>query len=148
MKLDEIYELWSEDSYIDPTELSKESLHTSKLHHKYMKIYSSERMILLKLESEMKILKKEKFEFFTMGPTKETQEKGWILPPKGTIVKIEVPMYIDADKDIIDMSLRIGYQKEKVDTVESILKNLHNRGYAVKNAIDWHKFINGSNNGG
>jgi hypothetical protein len=143
MKLEDIYDLWSEDCVIDPTELKTESLNTSKLHNKYMKIYSSERLMLLKMESEMKVLKKEKFIFYVEGPSKESQEKGWIVPAKGMILKTEIPMYLEADNDIIAMSLRIGYQKEKVDTVESILKNLHNRGFAIKNAIEWHKFNNG-----
>ena len=64
MNIDEIYDMWSIDSEIDPTELSQESINTSKLHHKYLKIYHTEKLHLLKFEADMKILKKEKYEFY------------------------------------------------------------------------------------
>jgi len=53
-------------------------------------------------------------------------------------------MYMEADKDIINQSLKIGYQQEKVELLESILKSLNTRGYNIKSAIDWIKFTSGS----
>lgn len=143
MKLDELYDMWSEDSEIDATELADESLKISKLHNKYMRIYSDERIVLLRLQADMKILKKEKYEFYADGPTKETVAKGWTLPAKGTIIKSEIATYLEADQDIIDLSLRIGYQSQKIEFIESVIKSLNNRGYNIRAAIDWHKFTNG-----
>ena len=62
---------------------------------------------------------------------------------KGMILKQEVQWYMDADKDIIDVSLKIGIQQEKIEMLTSIVQTLNNRGYQIKNAIDWLKFING-----
>ena len=59
------------------------------------------------------------------------------------ILKTDVPMYMEADKEIIDISLKIGLQQEKVEFLESIIKSLNNRGYNIKAAIDWQRFING-----
>ena len=59
------------------------------------------------------------------------------------ILKQEVQWYMDADKDIIDVSLKIGIQQEKIEMLTSIVQTLNNRGYQIKNAIDWLKFING-----
>ena len=89
MKLDELYEMWAKDCEIDPTELAKESIKIAQLHNRYLRIYSDERIILLRLHADMKILKKEKHTFYLDGPTKETVAKGWILPPKGTISTLE-----------------------------------------------------------
>lgn len=144
MKLEDIFEVWKEDSNIDRTELGEESLKLPKLHHKYMKMYSREKLILHKLDTEMKSLKLDKYEFYTQGPNEETQAKGWKIPAKGLILKSDIPMYMDADRDIINMSLKIGYQKEKVELLESIIKNITNRGFAIKNAIDWAKFQMGN----
>lgn len=143
MKLDDLYDMWSEDSEIDATELADESLKISKLHNKYMRIYSDERIVLLRLQADMKILKKEKYEFYADGPTKETVAKGWTLPPKGTIIKSEIATYLEADQDIIDLSLRIGYQSQKIEFIESVVKSLNNRGYNIRAAIDFIKFTNG-----
>jgi hypothetical protein len=53
-------------------------------------------------------------------------------------------MYIEADEDIIKLSLKIGVQQEKIDFLESIIKTIINRGYNIKSAIEFIKFTNGS----
>jgi len=143
MKIEEIYELWEKDSQIDRTELGDEAIKIPKLHNKYYQLYTAERMLLRKFESDMKQLKLSKHEFYTMGPTEESQEKGWKLPPRGMILKSDIHMYMDADQDIINMSLKIGLQQEKVELLESIIKSLTNRGFQIKSAIEWTKFTMG-----
>jgi len=59
------------------------------------------------------------------------------------ILKADLPMYMEADKDIIELNLRIGYQLEKIELLENIIKTISNRGFQIKNAIDWNKFIQG-----
>jgi hypothetical protein len=144
MKLESIYEEWSKDSEIDMTELGNEAIKIPKLHHKYFQMYSSEKLLLRKYEAEMKTLKLAKYEFYTQGPSKETNEKGWELPARGMILKQEMPMYLEADQEIISLSLRIGMQQEKVELLESIIKSLTNRGFQIKSAIDWNKFTMGA----
>ena len=144
MKLEAIYEEWSKDSEIDMTDLGNEAIKIPKLHHKYFQVYSSEKLLLRKYEAEMKTLKLSKYEFYTQGPSKETQEKGWVLPSRGMILKQEMPMYLEGDQDIINLSLRIGMQQEKVELLESIIKSLTNRGFQIKSAIDWNKFTMGA----
>lgn len=144
MKIEEIFEHWNEDSQIDRTELGDESLKIPKLHHKYYQIYVNERMLLRKFEHELKQLKLEKYEFFSQGPNEETQAKGWKLPAKGIILKSDIPMYMDADSDIIQICLKIGLQQEKIEFLDSIIRSLNNRGYNIKSAIDWQKFTMGA----
>ena len=144
MTLDEIMEMWSKDCDIDRTELAEESLRIPQLHSKYYKMYPQERLRLKKLESEFKVLKLEKHEFYTQGPSQESRDRGWELPARGLILKADVPMYMEADPHLIELSLKVGYQQEKVEYLESAIKSLLNRGYAIKNAIDWHRFTNGA----
>lgn len=143
MKLDEIQELWNTDVEISEHELDSESLKIPKLHSKYYNIYTKEKLLLYKLESELKFLKLEKYEFYSQGHTKETMEKGWIMPAKGVIIKSEIPIYMEGDKDIIDLNLRIAVQKEKTEFLESIIKSLNNRGFQIKSAIDFMKWKSG-----
>ena len=144
MKVEEILESWKEDSVIDKTELGDEAMKIAKLHHKYYQILINERCILRSFESDMKKLKLAKYEFYTQGPDEETKQKGWKLPAKGLILKADIPMYMDADEDIVKLSLRIGLQQEKIDLLESIIKTVMNRGYNLKVALEWQRFINGS----
>lgn len=143
MKLEEIQENWARDSQIDITNLAEESIKTPRLHSKYLELYSTERLALRKLEADAKRLKLAKHEFFTMGPTDETRKARWRHPPRGMILKQEVSVYMDADDDIVALNLKIALQQEKVDTIESILRMITNRGFAIKNAIDFQKWSMG-----
>jgi len=143
MKLEEIFEMWSVDSDIDRTELGKEALKISKMHYKYYRLFSNERLLLKKMESEHKQLYKDKSEWFNgiMEPGR-LKELGW-EPNYLKIMKSELPMHIDSDKDIIKSNLRIALQQEKVDVLESIIKSLNGRGFNIKAAIDYEKFKTG-----
>ena len=144
MNVDEILEHWQTDTKIDKTELGEEALNIPKLHHKYYQIFVKEKMILRKHEADMRQLKLDKYEFLTQGPNEETKDKGWKLPPKGMVLKGDIPMYLEADQDIINLSLKIGYQQEKIELLDSIIKSIMNRNFIIKNAIDWQKFTMGA----
>lgn len=144
MNIEQIVDEWSKDTKIDQTDLAAESVKIPSLHNKYVKILFNEKLRLRKLEADFKVLKREKYEFYSQGPSKETEDKGWKLPPRGVILKTDVPMYLDSDEDIISLSLKIGYSKEKIDLLEEIIKSINNRGYNIRSAIDWHKFTMGN----
>lgn len=140
MTLDEIFDEWREDGNINRTEVGNAALDIVKLHQKYYKYLSREKLLQKKLEAEMKALKLDKYEFYTDGPTQEQIEKGWKLPAKGKILRSDVNMYLDADSDIIQLNLKIAYQNEKIDALESIVKTISNMGFHIKSYIEWEKF--------
>ena len=143
MTLEEIFENWANDSVIDKAELDNESLNTPILHSKYLKLYSLERLSLQRLEAEYKILYKLKSEYFAGTLDIDTiRERGWEQNPK-MILKSDINMHIDADKEIQKLALKIGLQREKISTLDSILKTIGNRGFQIKNAIDWNRLMNG-----
>lgn len=144
MKIDDIFKKWDKDSKIDPSKIDIEALKMSELHNDYMKILINERLLLKKYETQYKTLKLDKQEFYLMGPTKETKDKGWELPPSGRVLKSDLGPYLDADKDLINLVLKIGVQKEKISLLESIINTINNRGFAIKNYIDWNKFQAGA----
>ena len=139
MKLDDILSLWQDDCKIDPTDLGNESLSTSQLHHKYLKMHSGENILLRKKKEDLKRLKLDKAEFYFQGPHEQTP-KHWKLPAIGRIIKSEIPTYVEADEDIIHATLDLALQQEKVDVLESIIKVITNRGWQISNAINWFKF--------
>lgn len=143
MKLEKIQEFWTEDCEIDRTDLGNESLKISKLHDKYYKMFINEKLILRKYQSDLKELRLSKYEFYTQGPTKEQLDLGWKLPPVGRIMKADVSSYIEADNEIVKLSLKIGLQQEKVEFLDSIIKSLNSRSFNIKNAIEWTKFTQG-----
>lgn len=143
MKLEEIQLLWEQDSKIDRTELGEESLRIPQLHSKYFKLFSSERLLLRKLEDDYNKLFVLKSEYYNGSICEEDlKANGW-EPFMLKILKSDIPTYMRADNDISKLQLRIDMQNEKVDFLESIIKNLPARGYQIKSAIDWIKFTNG-----
>jgi hypothetical protein len=53
-------------------------------------------------------------------------------------------MYLEADSDLIELSLKIGLQQEKVELLQNIIKSLTNRGFNIKSAIDFIRFQSGA----
>ena len=138
--LDDYFDLWAEDSKIDRTELGEESIKIPQLHHKYYKMYSLERLNLVKLQEEMKILKKDKVEYYTGTMAEEDlKERGW-QPNPLRILKTDIPVHMEADKDFVDLNLKLAYNKEKVEFLEAVVKTLNIRSYQINNAINWEKF--------
>lgn len=140
MKLDEILDMWSVDCNVDRTELGDEALKIPKLHSKYLRHYSEERLLLRRLEEEKRELIKLKHDYYRgVLSEDELKSNGW-EPFRLSVLKSDIPMHIDADYDIVRMNLKIAMQNEKVDTLESIIKSISNRGYLIKSAIDFEKF--------
>lgn len=140
MKLDEIHALWSQDCEISRIELGEEALKIPKLHSKYLRMFSDERMLLRKLEEDRSTLKLLKIDYYRgVLPEEDLRANGW-EPFRLSVLKSDIPMYLDADQDIIKINLKISVQQEKVDTLEAIIKSISNRGYLIKSAIDWERF--------
>ena len=138
--LDDYFDLWAEDSKIDRTELGEESIKIPQLHHKYYKMYSLERLNLVKLQEQMKMLKKDKIEYYTGTMAEEDlKERGWEPNPL-RILKSDIPVHMEADKDFVDLNLKLAYNKEKVEFLEAVIKTLNLRSYQINNAINWEKF--------
>lgn len=143
MTLEEIFENWSEDSRISKTDLDDESLKIPLLHSKYLKFYTAERMNLMRLEAQYKTLFKLKSEYFSGSLDMDTiKENGWEPNPR-LILKGDLNMHIEADAEIQKLSLKIGLQREKVSTLDSIIKTITNRGFQISNAINYMKLMNG-----
>jgi hypothetical protein len=140
MKLELIQQQWEEDTRLDRSELGEEALRIPKLHSKYYNIYSDERMTLRALERSFRNLKTIKYEYYNGTISQEQlNAQGW-EPFQLRILKSDIPMYLESDKELQDLQARIDLQSEKVEFVESIIKTLPARGFNIKAAIDWERF--------
>ena len=144
MTIEELYEMWANDSEIDQTNVSGESANIPKLHNKYFKIYVDEGLRLKKQKADYKMLVKLKGEYYRGElDIAELQQYGW-EPQALKILRADIPTYIEADKDVINSSLKIGLQEEKVKYLESIIKMISNRGFQLKTIVDWERFRTGA----
>ena len=144
MKLEDLYNEWAKDGAIDIVDISRNSADIPKLHNKYFRWYSEEGLRLKKLKSDYKVLTKLKTDYYngTLDST-ELKEHGW--PPQPLkILRADIPIYLESDKDIINASLKIGLQEAIVEYLESIIKQINHRNFILKNIIDWEKFRTGA----
>jgi hypothetical protein len=144
MKLEEIQLLWERDAQIDRTELGEESLRIPQLHSKYFKIFSQERLLFRKMEADFKQLYKNKYEWYNGSISEESLKEHEWEPNPLKILRTDIPMHLEADKDLQSLSLKMEMQKEKVEFVEAVIKSLTTRGFQIKSAIDWERFKMGA----
>ena len=143
MKVQEILDKWKIDSRVDASDLTAEAARIYQLHADYLDLWTNERLILKKLELQEKLLKLEKHEFLLQGPSPETKEKGWEYPVSGKVMRQDVDLYRDADKQYQDICSKIELQKAKVDTLEMILKAIGNRNFIINGMIKREVFMGG-----
>ena len=138
MNLEALQEQWRTDSVIDPDKYGEESVRIPQLHMRYMEFYNTFSLMKKDRESEMRSLFKEKWIYYK-GKAPANVYKDTPFDLKLTDKK-EVEMFISADDDVIKLQLKIDYIEQLLIFLDSILRQLSNRNYQIKNAIDWEKF--------
>ena len=140
MTLDEIFEQWGIDAHVDRLNLGDASLDAAKLHHKYYRMLSNERLRLKKMEADFAELMQDKKSWCSGELTsEELKSRGWNQQLK-KMLKSEVDEFLKADKDVIAFTLKMAMQKEKTEVLDSIIKTIANRSFHINNAISWEKF--------
>tara|TARA_R100001015_G_C4628210_1_gene188258 strand:+ start:947 stop:1381 length:435 start_codon:yes stop_codon:yes gene_type:complete len=144
MNLDEIRRNVSKDITMDKTELDMESMKTPQLHNKYLIMYTDEKLVLGKLESDYKKLRKNKWLYYTGKMSQEELDYlGW-EPFALSLLKTDIDRFIESDDEIILHENKILLQKEKVEYLKSVVGIVTNRQWLIRSTIDWIKFTQGS----
>ena len=141
--IEDIISLWREDSKLDDTELDLESLKIPNLHAKYLKLLAENKVKLKALRVKQKQLYNTLYNYYK-GDMNNKEDLAILKrqPWPKTVLKQDMPMYIDADDDMVKLSAKIGMQEEVVGVCEEILKSINTRGFTIKNAIDWRRLTN------
>lgn len=136
MTYEELQAIAENDMKLEKDNLDIESLKIPELQHKYLKFFSSYNLLAKKADSNYKILYRKKWEFYSGKD--ETP-----FPLK--ILKQDISIYLDSDEELIEAKNKLEYYKDILSFLEGVLKSLNNRGFQIKNAIDWKKFTEGLN---
>lgn len=140
MNLDEIEKLWNDDSYIDPDNLHLESIKIPSLHSKYFNIYNNLSLLKKKEENNFLDLQQQKWLYYSGKADPEVYKEN---PFDHRVMKSDLDRYLSADEDLIRSNTKIEYYNIMLKFLESILKNIENRSFQIKNSIDYMKFIGG-----
>ena len=140
MKLEDIQTSISEDSNLDSTELGKESLRIPNLISKYLNLRSKENILLKQLESNQAIDFKKRWEFYLgKAPPKDYKDE----PFDHKVLRSDIEIYLKADKVLQEWDNKILMQRSKIDIIDQFVKELGQRGWNIKNSIEWIKLMNG-----
>ena len=141
MDLEKLQEQADKDLKINDTELDLESLKTPQLHNQYMKYLTKYKLMLSRAETEYSILKKEKWEYYTgKADASVYAEKPFDLK----ILRTDIDKYLDSDIDLQKQKQKVDYLSTTVDFLDRTIRQIANRGFTIKNAIDWRKFTSGA----
>jgi hypothetical protein len=145
--LNDILTMWKKDSVIDEICLDEETLKSSKLHAKYLELFSMAKLVLKKREMELQSMKKDKWLYYNGKMTKEDMDsRKWEYDPFDGMtkpMKSDMDMYYSTDDDLVKITAKIDYQKTIIETLEEIMGNIRWRHNAVKNILDFKKFTSG-----
>ena len=141
MDLEQLQELAEKDLKINDTELDLESLKTPQLHNKYLKHLNKFKLLLSKSNIDYYTLRKEKWEYYTgKAPAQVYAEKPFNLK----LLKTDVDKYLDSDPELAKYKQKVDYIQTVIDFLDRTIKQISNRGFQIKNAIDWRKFTSGA----
>ena len=143
MNIDQIKAFAEIDTVIDVNHLDDEASKIPQIHNKYLCMLMDEKLVLESLDSKYKILKRDKWLYYSGKlSAEELKQKGW-EPFDLNILKQDIDRFIDSDIDIINLGNKIFLQKEKINYVESVIKIISNKIWNIRSSIEWIKFSQG-----
>jgi hypothetical protein len=140
--LENILKYWEKDAVIDQTEPSKELLKIPTLHSKYLGMLTQHKIASKKAHFDYLRMRKIKWEYYTGKLTQEELDQyGW--EQFSFALKSDISTYLEADKDLIKFLEKKVYHEEVVSVIESVMSELKQRTWQLRDFISWEKFVAG-----
>ena len=148
-KFDKLKTDWNEDSHVDfqfknkqySADLAQLALDIPFQHNKYLNHYTDISQLKTSLEFQFRKLVRDKREYYGG----ESDAKVYAEKPFGSRISTQDKMkvYVESDDDIINLEAKIKFLDQMLYWLDQVMKQISNRGFQVKSAIEWEKFING-----
>ena len=143
MNIEDVRIMVKTDLVINENDLHTESLKTPQLHNKYLVFHENAKLELERLEFEEKKLKRNKWLYYTGKLGDDDMKRFEWEPFEYTILKTDIPMFLDSDDDLQRARARISLQRSMADYLEEVVKIINSRQWNIKSAIEWIKFTQG-----
>lgn len=140
MNLDDLQAMIEKDSVIELVNLSRHSIEIPIISAKYQNLLMDYLRIQKQIEFKMQKVRKELLEYYK-GYAEDSVYKSKPLNRKPAAS--EVDTYIKADNDWQVIAAKFEHITMKIRIVEEFVKQLNQRSFMIKNAIDYEKFKNG-----
>ena len=137
-KLSELQAEAKEDLIIlDDEDLHQQSYKNQIIKPKWLEYKTKYKLLMFQCKADHKRLYREKWEYYGgKSDAKIYAAKPFDLK----VLKSDLAMYITSDEDIIELMNKIGYLEIVIKYIDGVIKSIDNRGWDIKNAIEWRKF--------
>ena len=130
---------WEKDSRISD-DLTLESLKIPQLHSKWMKFLMREKNELVIIQRAYYKMTRLRWEYYNGTIDHNVLDKmGW-EPFLQKILKPDLPMWLDSDKELGELKDQRTRKEQLISSLEQIIKQIVERQWTIKNAIEWRKF--------
>ena len=137
MTLDELQSIVAKELRVNDERLDSESLKNQELYAKYLEHKSRFELLSHKARADYKQIYKEKWEYYGG----KADAKVYVAKPFDLkVLKTDLAIYITSDEEVIALMDKIGYLETVIKYLEGVIKSIDNRGWDIKNAIEWKKF--------
>ena len=142
MKIEDINQMIDKDAAFLKEECNIDiaSLRVPELCAKYHQLIYQEKLALEYFRVEFKVLKKDRWVYYTGKADPEVYEKE---PFNLNILKADIDKFLDADSALNICHLKVKAQEEKLNLLTDQVKSIMNLSFNIGNAIKWKKFLNG-----
>ena len=138
MNLEQLKEQASKDLVVENEEhLDSESLKNQKIKVKYLEHKTRFQLLLQQANGDYQRMYREKWEYYGG----KAEAKVYVAKPFDLkVLKNDLAMYISSDEEVIELMDKIGYLEIVIKYIDGVIKSIDNRGWDIKNAIEWKKF--------
>lgn len=132
---------WQDDSQINSANIEVEALGVSKLHSKYLKLITEEKIKLNKYIQDRDTLEDQLMQYFTGA----LDGKDIGRPPfQLNLTNARAQKAVKADKEFLKLDLQVSNQEEKILFLKEVVAQINQRSFHIKNFIEWKKWTAGS----
>jgi|TARA_B100001094_G_C18004811_1_gene707067 hypothetical protein len=138
MTLEELqHEARNDLAVIDQERLDQESLKNQTIKSKWLEHRTRYDQLLIMRRADHQKMYRQKWEYYGG----KADAKVYAAKPFDIkVLKNDLTMYIQSDDDILEIQGKISYYESIVKYVDGVIKSIDNRGWDIKNAIEWKKF--------
>ena len=138
MTLEELqHEARNDLAVIDQERLDQELLKNQTIKSKWLEHRTRYDQLLIMRRADHQKMYRQKWEYYGG----KADAKVYAAKPFDIkVLKNDLTMYIQSDDDILEIQGKISYYESIVKYVDGVIKSIDNRGWDIKNAIEWKKF--------
>ena len=141
MNLEVIQEMWSKDSVIDDVMLDESSMKIPQLHSKYITLHSEYTLLLKKAKQEQNRIIHLRTLYYSGRGTPDMYEDS---PFDFKLIRSEVTSWVAVDESVNKVEMKVALYETTLNTLNEILKQIHQLSFNIKNMIAWRQFVNGN----